>query len=696
MAIEAIEELKNWKQWVAWSRSKIPIAPNGTPASSTNPQTWGTLEEAKFIRRVQQLPGVGFVFSGADPFVGIDLDDAVNPVTDELKPWALEIVERIDSYTEYSPSSMGVHIWVRGTIPRNGAKRLEEGFKVEVYKQARYFTVTGRHLQGTPQRIEERDLSEWFEEVFGYEEEEAGERWADAFADGAWEAPDVEEWIGEALTYLDADDYHDWVKVGMAIKAELGDRGFGFWDVWSRSSQKYPGARKAEQKWRSFGYDGEVTIASVVWMAEQNGFTVPKGRGGDNAEDWSDWLALQEQVAPVANNAGGGGVAGSGLDLVVHDAADLYGDTSPFEPDLISPGMMGTGDMVLLFGPPKSMKSMVIMDMFRNFALARDWCGFSPQRALRTFYCQFEVKADKMRQRLQLAGMQPDEVEALRGKLMITERFTPVLSADFVVQFAELAIRTFGKGGLDVLILDPLANIYSGDNENDNAQMAQFLRQIKIMRNAIDPDVAIVMVHHSSKMGRQDRHQDPFNAGRGASALRGAYDTGIYLDRIDEESDLLKMWLELRNGPRVEPMMLEFENGVFVEPDATEQGEMDLGHLSEMDVERVEIERILRDQGVQGNYFTDATFAESFAGSELGSASSIKRHLSRLATRQSIAWFRSVGSEWLPEPHHRSKGYLCCRNMVLQFRGRVHEVEPDRIKDPGSGRVVDVIGWPNG
>lgn len=695
MPIEALEELKTYDQWVGYSRSKLPISANGTLASSTDRKTWGTFEEAKFIRKVKSLQGVGFVFSPTDPFVGVDLDKAIDPVTDELKPWARDIVDRLDSYTELSPSRLGVHIWLRGDIPRNGAKRSydDDPVKVECYKQARYFTVTGYHLPSTPTTINSCDeLGEWFEEIFGREDASTTSAMPTNLDLGVWEAPNVESWLGEALTYIDADDYHEWVKVGMAIKAELGDRGWPYFDVWSASSQKYAGERRTRKKWESFGYEGAVGIASIVWLAERHGFVVPKGVAKLPAamdEDWDQWLADQQKEAMGEEDGGD-----RGLELSIMDASDLYVDRTPFEPDLIGPGVLGKGDMALLFGPPKSMKSMVIMDAFRNFALGRSWCGLVPQRPLRTFYCQFEVKADKMRQRLQLAQMSDEDVEAMRGMFMITERFTPVLNAEFVQQFGELARATFTEG-IDVLILDPLANIYTGDSENDNAQMARFIRQIKLLRNAINPDVAIVMVHHSSKMQREDRHADPFNSGRGASSLRGAYDTGIYLDRLDEGSELVKMWMELRNGPPRAPFSLAFRDGRFVEQTTAEQQEFDIGEMTAADPIRIEFERLLREEAMEGRYYTNNTFAETFSGAgSLGSASTIRRHISRLATLGSIGWFVSVGDEELPSLPRNSNGYLCCRQMVLLVNSRVREVRPQLMKSPRSGQIMEVDSWP--
>ncbi len=152
--------IRDLPQWVCWrsserngKRTKVPYSPStGVRARSDDPETWGTLAEAREAVRENDYDGIGFVFTADDPFCGIDLDGCLDPETGEVEPWALEIVEELDSYTEISPSGTGLHILVRGTLPSDGNRN----GKVEMYDRGRFFTVTGRRLVGTSHLIEER------------------------------------------------------------------------------------------------------------------------------------------------------------------------------------------------------------------------------------------------------------------------------------------------------------------------------------------------------------------------------------------------------------------------------------------------------------------------------------------------------------------------------------------------------------
>ena len=138
------EELKARPQWVVWRAvgdkpDKVPYsARSDRRASSTDLLTWGRFEEALGVYENGEYAGVGFMFSSADPYTGIDLDNCVDE-EGEIALWALEIVRYFDSYTELSATGAGLHIIIRGNVPNR-----RKG-KIEVYSSKRFFTVSG-HL----------------------------------------------------------------------------------------------------------------------------------------------------------------------------------------------------------------------------------------------------------------------------------------------------------------------------------------------------------------------------------------------------------------------------------------------------------------------------------------------------------------------------------------------------------------------
>lgn len=152
-------ELKAQAQWVTWRSerragkpTKVPYSPStGRHASTTDASSWTGFDEAVRAWRRFDHTGIGFVFADDDSFCGVDLDDCLDDAGN-LTAEAEGIVQRLETYTEISPSGRGVKLFLRASLPPGGNRK----GKVEIYDRRRYFTVTGRHLAGTPTTIEER------------------------------------------------------------------------------------------------------------------------------------------------------------------------------------------------------------------------------------------------------------------------------------------------------------------------------------------------------------------------------------------------------------------------------------------------------------------------------------------------------------------------------------------------------------
>ncbi len=146
--------LRQRAQWVAWTyvlrdgqKTKCPVSSTrGGKASSINPATWGTFEQAlAACQNCTDLVGVGFVFTPDDPYAGIDLDDCIDS-GGQIKPWALAFLTQLDSYSELSPSGTGVKVFVQARKAGSRARRPYADGQVEMYDRGRFFTVTGARL----------------------------------------------------------------------------------------------------------------------------------------------------------------------------------------------------------------------------------------------------------------------------------------------------------------------------------------------------------------------------------------------------------------------------------------------------------------------------------------------------------------------------------------------------------------------
>ena len=129
--------MRELDHWVLWNKDKVPYQINGQMAKSNDPDTWTTFSNALRCLDPVKHEGIGFMFAGSG-ITGIDIDHCIE--NGQISGQAQKIIKQCNSYTEKSPSGTGIHIYVKGTIPK--------GFKteIEMYNKGRYFTVTGDKL----------------------------------------------------------------------------------------------------------------------------------------------------------------------------------------------------------------------------------------------------------------------------------------------------------------------------------------------------------------------------------------------------------------------------------------------------------------------------------------------------------------------------------------------------------------------
>jgi putative DNA primase/helicase len=196
--VPALAELQARRHWVCWRRelrpnkkdkqqeAKCPYDPRtGREAKADTPRTWSSYEQAQqAYERSQETGrpynGIGYVFNGET--TGIDFDYCI-AADGTIDAWARPWIERIQSYTEFSPSDEGFHLLVHGAIPRDGIRQGLKGKRhpkaaIEIYTKRHYFTVTGKHLAGTPTTIEARQeaLDALYQELLALRNEEAEAR----------------------------------------------------------------------------------------------------------------------------------------------------------------------------------------------------------------------------------------------------------------------------------------------------------------------------------------------------------------------------------------------------------------------------------------------------------------------------------------------------------------------------------------
>lgn len=164
--------MKELPHWVLWKietdangrKTKIPYSAlyNGK-ASSTNPKTWTTHEQAlkKYNANKDLYSGIGFVFTRDIELVFIDIDHCILE-DGSFTSIASEILNSTQDwgFCEVSQSGTGLHLFVGGSIPKS-FKNSKNG--VEMYCDGRFVAMTGNALRPLEPRATPEKLHELYE-----------------------------------------------------------------------------------------------------------------------------------------------------------------------------------------------------------------------------------------------------------------------------------------------------------------------------------------------------------------------------------------------------------------------------------------------------------------------------------------------------------------------------------------------------
>ena len=367
----------------------------------------------------------------------------------------------------------------------------------------------------------------------------------------------------------------------------------------------------------------------------------------------------------------------------------LLDDQSPMPEDIIAPRVLTPGGLLVLGGAPKVGKSDLLISWLVHMAAGVPFLGFTPPRPLRIFYLQAEIQYHYLRERLKQIALPPDVLAAARDTFVATPKLKMLLDNEGSVRIAR-AIRTaFPDAPPDILCVDPIRNLFDGGpdggGENDNTAMMFFLKErVEVLRDHIDPDCGVILIHHTKKLSKHQVKEDPFLALSGASALRGFYTSGLILHRPDEDCSQRKLEIELRNGPALPPKVIDKVGGQWVEINPMNERlvrqEVGAKYDAERDRKRDVILSILLDEAAEGRLYTSTQFREAFENQRgLGSQFTIRDRINVLATKGDIRFLRD-GTKFGHSVVRSRFGYLCVESMVFGREGRI---------DPETGEVLD-------
>jgi hypothetical protein len=133
--------------------ARAPIGTQQTSSRNADPEVkhWRNEGDVREILAMapELFDGFGVVLTERAGITFVDLDDVVDPDTGTIAPWAQQMVDTMNSWTEYSVSGTGLHIFCLGRLPGSGRVGYLDGDatrRIEVYSRGRFAYLTGHVL----------------------------------------------------------------------------------------------------------------------------------------------------------------------------------------------------------------------------------------------------------------------------------------------------------------------------------------------------------------------------------------------------------------------------------------------------------------------------------------------------------------------------------------------------------------------
>jgi hypothetical protein len=265
-------------------------------------------------------------------------------------------------------------------------------------------------------------------------------------------------------------------------------------------------------------------------------------------------------------------------DVPLYDLFELVDDPREPPPYMVD-GLFRQGDNVILAGPPKSMNSFLLQDLLFGMAWQQNFLGRDISAEFPVAWVQAEMPwYETQRRANDHPWMSERKATGKPSNIFVSDRLNSLaFDARGVDHVIELMIRRFEGEIPAVVAIDSLASVWAEDSENDNAQMQVFLRErIGRFREAFGDQLTIVIVHHANKTKVSEMRREPFQALRGASALRGWYTAGMVMFKESAADTKAEIHFELRGEAPIEPLTVELTNGILT---TFEEPQIDVGAL---------------------------------------------------------------------------------------------------------------------
>jgi RecA/RadA recombinase len=528
-ALEVPAELRLIPGWLIWrfeqypgeaKARKVPYWTDGTirhgqQGSPTDRARLTPFAAARDAAARMGYAGVGFAPLPDFGYTFLDFDNCVGP-SGEIAPEIEQIVAR--TYAEFSPSGKGIRAALKGNLGNHKSPSTPEQFGFETFSTSMFVTFTGNILPACELIGLENTVADVDQHVIDLCERRFNGPLINNVVDPddfmAGREPRLgltPERMHELVNSLDPNmSRADWIRVGMALHHECDgdDTGFELWDEWSQDGYTYVSTEAMRVQWDSFdrrkgSTRRQVTMASVIKMAK-------------DAQSRPTEAASREEVLAKAEAIMAELPTKS---LGRFGPVPIYDLTQREPMGWLIKGVLPRAKLGILFGASGSGKTFVALDLAFSVARGVAW------RTRRTMRARVVVIAAEGGSGLGKRGQAYAQHHGFDLRtvhdLHIITAAPNFLDGDDI---SEVIAEIKNLGEVDLIIIDTLAQVTPGANENTSEDMGRALGNINLLHDATG--AMNLAVHHAGK--------DLSKGSRGWSGIKAAADVQIEVLRHED------------------------------------------------------------------------------------------------------------------------------------------------------------------
>ena len=526
--------------------------------SNRSPRGWVSFHRAvaTYLQNPDKFAGIGYLITGekvagtaADVFApaeltGIDLDHCRDPATGAIADWAAEIIAKLDSYTEVSPSGTGLRVMVRASLESDTINH-QQGIEIYGGTQARFVTITGQRVAGSRAEVRDAPAGVLAALAAKYQRTRTKAEVEDLHLPpllSAMDLPDLEDLDlpPKVRNFLSdgPDPGADRSGALFYTSMELARAGCTREQILSileanehameialdHRRQDYDKALRYLWKDHCGAGSNRATELAKLEMDEFDTLGTAehapaKPESADVPDDLADLLGAPSSPIDDFEDLGPAeGVTGRDLSpqRVAKFAVSAAGEFADGPPQQwVIKGVLPKAQIGMIYGESTAGKSFVAMDMLGSIARGVAWRGLRTKPGRVVLVVAEGLSGARGRLR---AYAQHHDVDLNSIPFGIIGDVPALMALE---DTRALANQVQAWGGADIIVLDTLAQVSAGANENSGEDMGKVLKSCRVLHKMTK--AMILLVHHAGK--------DITRGARGWSGLKAAMDVEIEVTR---------------------------------------------------------------------------------------------------------------------------------------------------------------------